>query len=202
MARNVFTQLSAFPARRHRWLVRLVLVMTLVGVHATATAGPVLIPMTDDGGSGSLAQGSPNREATIRLFEEVLSQKVPGVSNVLMTANAINHTPAGDVIGPGGFEQYVAEEWGAFPEARFRIDELISSGDQVMVRWTMTGRHLEVFEGFPATGIGVRLDGLAIYRFEDGRIVASWLQYDRMVLVEQIEGVDAAPAICPPCVMP
>jgi predicted ester cyclase len=202
MAHSILTRLSAFSERQLRWLVGLVLVMGLVAVHATATAGPVQIPMEEHGGSGSLAPGTENEQAAIRLFDEVLSQKVPGVCARLMAASAINHTPAGDFAGPDAFERYVAEAWGAFPDARFSIDAQVSSRDQVTVRWTMTGRHLDAFEDLRTTGAEVRLDGLAIFRFEGGMIVESWLQYDRMALVEQIEAVRAARDICPPCVMP
>jgi predicted ester cyclase len=210
MARSSFTQLSASGERRHRWLVHLVIVIGLVGVHATAMAGPVQVPAEDDGGGGSLTLGGQHGQATIRLFAAVLSDKVPGVCSLLMAADAVSHTPAGDFTGPDEFERYVAEAWGAYPDATFSIDAQVSNRDQVTVRWTMTGRHLEAFGDLPVTGADIRLEGIAILRFEGGMIAESWLQYDRMALAEQVEAAQAEQAaadreardICPPCFMP
>ena len=125
--------------------------------------------------------------AATRLFNEVLSQRTPDVCALLMATGAVTHTPLGEFVGPTGFEDYVAGAWSAFPDARFTVQETEVSADHLTVHWTMTGRHLGDFEAIPASGAVVRLDGIAVLRFQDGMISESWLQYDRMSLVEQIE---------------
>ena len=42
-----------------------------------------------------------------------------------------------------------------------------------MQRWTFRGTHREPFQGMPATGKKVVLTGLALWRFQDGKIVES-----------------------------
>jgi predicted ester cyclase len=81
-------------------------------------------------------------------------------------AAAISPTPAGDFEGPAGFERCAAEAWRAFPDATFTIVEHGATNDQVWLRWTMTGRHLDRFGDNPATGGNVRIEGLAMFRFE------------------------------------
>jgi predicted ester cyclase len=202
MARNSFISVSGFAERQHRWVVCLALVAGLIGIPASVAAGPVLIPMEDDGGNGGMATGGANDQAALRLFDEVLSQKVPEVCALLMAAEAINHTPHGVFTGPAGFERYAAEAWIAFPDATFVIDEVTSGADHLTVRWTMAGRHLGDYGDHQATGAFVRLEGIAILRFEGGMIAESWLQYDRMALADQIEASRSAPEVCPPCEMP
>ena len=201
MTRYILTQLSGIAERQHQWLIGLALVVGLIGMPGYANAGPVLIPMEDDGGNGSM-HASANEGTTARLFDEVLSEKTSDVCALLMAAGAITHTPHGDFTGPAGFEQYVAGAWSAFPDATFSIDERTSSTDHVTVRWTMTGRHLGDFGSYGATGAILRLEGVAILRFEGGMISESWFQYDRMSLGEQIESAPANPDICPPCELP
>ncbi|MDQ3654061.1 MAG: ester cyclase, partial [Chloroflexota bacterium] len=109
------------------------------------------------GWRGSRTTTDRYQRVAARLFDEVFSQRKPDVCVLLMTANAVNHTPAGDFDGPAGFEQYVAGIWNAYPDATFAIDDGVTDGDLVTLHWTIGGAQAE------ATG---HLDGLAILRFE------------------------------------
>lgn len=143
----------------------------------------------------------PARLQSMRLFE-VLSRRNPEVCSLLMAANAINHTPAGTFGGPDGFERFVAEVWSPFPDAIFAIEDRFADGDIVTLRWTMLGHHHGNVQNHVVSGVPVYLEGLAILRFEQNMIVESWIQYDRMSLLEQIEATPGEPRICPPCQEP
>jgi len=63
----------------------------------------------------------------------------------------------------------------AFPDMQFSVDLLIESGDLVISNWTLTGTHSgEPYYGVPASGERVTINGTAILRFENGRIVEHW----------------------------
>lgn len=156
----------------------------------------------DDIGAGGGSVTAIQELAVDRLFNDVLSQETPEVCALLMATGAITHTPAGDFTGPTGFERYVIEAWSAFPDATFIIDDQASNGNQVAINWTLRGRHLESLGDQPATGALVQLQGLAIVLFEDAMITESWLQYDRLSLVDQIASSQDVPPICPPCELP
>ena len=190
-------------SRYHRWLTCFAFIIGLAGAPGFALAGPpISAPTEDTGGGPTWPEDMINEQVAVRLFDEVFTQKKTGVSRQLMAANAINHTPTGDFEGPVGFELYVAEVWSAFPDATFVIDDGFTGDDLVTLRWSMTGRHLEAFGEHAATGVPVQLEGLAILRFEQNMIAESWLQYDRLSLVEQIEAPPVAPENCPPCQTP
>jgi steroid delta-isomerase-like uncharacterized protein len=92
----------------------------------------------------------------------------------------------------------------SFPNANFEVTEYVADGDMVVARWTMTGTHDGEFEGVAASGKSVTLDGISMLGFENGMIVEAQISYDRLHLLQQVDGdVQIAPTrICPPCATP
>lgn len=63
----------------------------------------------------------------------------------------------------------------AFPDMDFTVDLLIESDDLVVSNWTVTGTHTgAAFYGVEPTGKPVTINGTAILRIRDGRIVEHW----------------------------
>src|SRR5262245_3837432 len=63
----------------------------------------------------------------------------------------------------------------AFPDMRFTVDLLIESGDLVVSNWTLTGTHSgEAYYDVPPSGRRVTINGTAILRFRDGKVVEHW----------------------------
>src|SRR5437879_13560144 len=85
----------------------------------------------------------------------------------------------------------------AFPDGRTTIDDIITEGDKVVVRGTMTGTHSAEFMGIPATGKAVTISGIDITRFENGLSAEHWGQWDVAGLMVQL-GVAPPPPGAPP----
>jgi predicted ester cyclase len=63
----------------------------------------------------------------------------------------------------------------AFPDMSFTVDLLIESDDLVVSNWTVTGTHTgSPFYDVPPSGDRVTINGTAILRIRDGRIVEHW----------------------------
>jgi len=63
----------------------------------------------------------------------------------------------------------------AFPDMQFRVDLLIESGDLVVSNWTLTGTHSGgAFYDVAASGQPVVINGTAILRLRDGKVVEHW----------------------------
>ena len=63
----------------------------------------------------------------------------------------------------------------AFPDMTFTVDLLIESDDLVVSNWTVRGTHTgTAFYGVGATGKPVEINGTAILRIRDGKIVEHW----------------------------
>jgi predicted ester cyclase len=63
----------------------------------------------------------------------------------------------------------------AFPDMQFTVDLLIESGDLVVSNWTLTGTHNgAAYYDVPPSGKPVTINGTAILRFRNGKIVEHW----------------------------
>jgi predicted enzyme related to lactoylglutathione lyase len=56
----------------------------------------------------------------------------------------------------------------ALPGLTYRIDDLFSAGDKVVMRWTATATDTVGFMGRPPTGRRASATGINIYRVADG----------------------------------
>lgn len=91
-------------------------------------------------------------------------------------------------VEPGieSVRRYYTAFWAAFPDARVTAEDILETGDKVVVRFLMTGTHRGPILGLDATGKSVRLDGMTILRFEDQKCVERWSVTDSLALAVQL----------------
>src|SRR5262245_36465447 len=56
----------------------------------------------------------------------------------------------------------------AFPDLSVTCDEVVGSGDKVLIRWTCQGTHRGPFAGNPPTGKKTKVSGITILNFSNG----------------------------------
>ena len=63
----------------------------------------------------------------------------------------------------------------AFPDMNFNVDLFLEIDDKIISNWTLTGTHTgDAYYGIPPSGERVEINGTAILRFEDGKVVEHW----------------------------
>ena len=77
------------------------------------------------------------------------------------------------------------EERKALPDMRMRINHILGEGGLVAVHWTASGTNTQAGMGFPATGMKIRIDGMTIFRFKDGKIAEEWGVWDMLSVMRQ-----------------
>jgi predicted ester cyclase len=79
-------------------------------------------------------------------------------------------------------------EWihSAFPDAQVSIEDQVAEGDKVVSRYTVSGTHLGEIMGAAPTGKLVTHAGHQTDRFEGGKIVESWTNWDALGLLQEI----------------
>jgi steroid delta-isomerase-like uncharacterized protein len=128
-----------------------------------------------------------------RWLNELWNENRVNVADEIFAADYVRHEGEAPVRGPDGIRRLRALYASAFPDLRFREDDLLADGDRVAVRWTATGTHMGTFLGVPATGRRGTASGSDFFRLIDGRIVESWPCFDYLVLLKQL----GAPPITP-----
>lgn len=122
-----------------------------------------------------------------RLMDEVWNRKQFDVVDELFAPLApVFESGAALPPGPGGVKEVIRAFCAAFPDIRVDIDELIDAGDKVALRWRSVGTHLGELQGVPATNRKVTANGMAIYRFAEGKIVEEWMNTDTLGVLRQL----------------
>jgi steroid delta-isomerase-like uncharacterized protein len=81
----------------------------------------------------------------------------------------------------------------AIHNINWTMEELIVSGDKVVMRFIERGTHEGEFMGIPASGNRYEASGIGISRIEDGRIVEQWEDFDMLGFMQQL-GMELRPA--------
>ena len=121
-------------------------------------------------------------------------QEVWGAGNLelgqeLIDENIVDHNPyRGQPEGRRGQDWAVAMVRKAFPDLHFTEDVVLSDGEFVCGRWTMTGTHTGVMDLFhvPPTGRPVAMTGQEIFRVSDGKFTEVWHQEDVPGMLSQL----------------
>lgn len=76
--------------------------------------------------------------------------------------------------------------YGAFPDLRHTIEEVVADSKQVAVRFRITGTHQGDFMGHPATAKPINVVATAILKIQDGRVTNLKGVFDLQGLLQQI----------------
>jgi steroid delta-isomerase-like uncharacterized protein len=133
-----------------------------------------------------------NKEIVHRFEEAVWNERNPSRVGEFFAASHVFRAPGGPPLDFEGHRQMIAHFQSAFPDGQNSSDELLADGDKVVQRWTYRGTHRGPFQGIPPTGTQVTLSGIAIWRFENGKIVESWHEMDTLGLLQQLGAIPTA----------
>ena len=127
-----------------------------------------------------------NLQAQAKFGEAVVSGHLEGIRDVV-AADCVDHDPAkGQVPGPEGFIFFFGQFRKAFPDLNVNLDHLVQDDDNVAFAYTITGTHKGDLSGIPATGKSIKVRGMQIGRFKDGKLVERWGSSDQLGILQQI----------------
>jgi steroid delta-isomerase-like uncharacterized protein len=93
----------------------------------------------------------------------------------------------GDVYdGPEEVAAYFEETRTAFPDQRNELIALHHSDDAVLVEAMLYGTHRGPFRGLPPTGRSFEMRFLAIFVFEDDRLICERVYFDAGTILRQL----------------
>ena len=134
-----------------------------------------------------------NKVLARRLLEDDISRGDEAVAEQIIHPTFFDHTnPPGMQHGLDGHKAIVRLFRAAFPDQWWQIDDLISEGDMVVARTTMTGTQTGDFFGIPPTGKSVTVTGVHVMRIADGKIAEHWGNNDDLGLMRQLGVIPAS----------
>lgn len=133
-----------------------------------------------------------------RWFEEVWNQRREATVHELMLPSGVGHLEGGTVQGVEQFLAMRALLLEAFPDLRITVEDLIAHGDDVAVRWNVTGTHRGASLGFSATHRPVAFRGMTWLRIQKGRIVEGWDAWNQGAVFAELRAAAERQKTVPP----
>lgn len=132
-----------------------------------------------------------NKADIRRFIEEVFHEGKLDVLDEVIAADYVEHVPLPPGFAPGrdGLKQWVTALRAAFPDFRYRIDDMIAEGDKLAVRVTARGTHQGEFLGIPPTGRRVSWTEMHMPRIVGGKHVEHWANVDQLGLLRQLGAI-------------
>lgn len=147
----------------------------------------IATPCADDSPEGNLA-------LVERWTIEVWNGQDLDVIDEIASPDIVHHGGAfPDAHGVEAVKEGVTGQLAAFPDIDLAIDETITDGDLVVVRWSGTGTLEGEFVGHPPTGAEVPISGINIYHVSCGKVVESWSEINGLEILNAVLGAEATP---------
>jgi steroid delta-isomerase-like uncharacterized protein len=129
-------------------------------------------------------------EAVVRrYYEEMCNGRRNDLADEIFTADHKMHdpqVPAAD--GPAGMAE-VVRPYQEGVNGHWAIQEIFSTPDRVVVRWTGSGTHTGEINGIPPTGKSVKVDAISIHRMRDGKVAETWEVWDTLGFLQQLGAI-------------
>ena len=131
-----------------------------------------------------------NIAAARRVIEEAFNQGNVEVLDEVCADSYVDHDPLLGDQDRDAAKQSIATYREAFPDLHFEIDDIFAADDKVVMRWTGTGTFENELMGLqPNHDPGQPIHGIGIDRFEDGKVVESWSQWDTLQFMRDIGAI-------------
>jgi len=101
----------------------------------------------------------------------------------------VNHDPSlPPMQGLEGARQLI-NLWSALSNRKVTIEDTVSEGDRVAMRFSLSGAHTGTFMGLAPTGKTIHATATGIFRVVDGKATDNWVNFDALGLLQQLGAV-------------
>jgi steroid delta-isomerase-like uncharacterized protein len=104
-----------------------------------------------------------------------------------VSAENIDHDPArGQVPGPEGYRVFFGGLREAFPDLSVALETLVADEESIALAYTLSGTQNGSFMGIAPTGKKMKIRGVQIAKFKDGKMVERWGSSDELGMLQQL----------------
>lgn len=135
---------------------------------------------------------NPNEQAVHQMTEAFNTGNLSIVDQLIDPAH-VDQTPFPNTTPDrDGLKAQITALRRAFPDVKFSIDKIVSSGDTVAYRWKLVGTHKGPLMGHPPTNKQVTHFGNDFVTFSNGKIVEHHSADNLSELLQQL-GLQSSP---------
>jgi steroid delta-isomerase-like uncharacterized protein len=133
-----------------------------------------------------------NNKTILREFMDEVWNKgnLDAADKFIASPYVIYHDPGdpweGQSLDLPTFKKRVLYSRQTFPDLHFAVQEIVGEGDKIVISWNLEGTHRGDIPGIPATGKRVKVPGLTIYYFSNGKVTGHWQVIDRLGFMQQV----------------
>ena len=125
--------------------------------------------------------------ASLARFAEAVNTGRFDLFKEAVSIGNIDHDPAPDQTpGPEGYRIFFAGLREAFPDINVALDTLIADEESIAIAYTLTGTHNGSLRGVSPTGRKMKIRGVQICKFRDGKMVERWGSSDELGMLQQL----------------
>jgi predicted ester cyclase len=132
---------------------------------------------------------SAEKELVRRYFHEVLDEGRLELIEDLFHRQCVMHRPGGTVVGIDSVRGVAERTKETFSRFETEIHDIFGSGDRVAVRLSHRGvgggMWRSRFGNYDVSGKAVTWNAIAIFRFEDHKIIEEWVTRDELGMILQ-----------------
>lgn len=128
-----------------------------------------------------------NKETVRKFYDAIWNNADKTVIPELLTEDFLFRGSLGLMQrGHIGFANFMDQIRAAIGEYRCDITDLVAEDDRVCARILYSGIHRGDLFGYAATHGRIKWDGVAIFRFRDGKIAELWVLWDVNDVMKQL----------------
>jgi steroid delta-isomerase-like uncharacterized protein len=124
----------------------------------------------------------------VRRYVEAFNTKNAALLAEIVAPNYILHLPPAPqpLVGLDAAIQVLEAFATGFPDLRFTANDIVVEGERVVLHWVLEGTHRGVFQGIPATGKKISIEGMSLHRFAGDRIAETHIVADNLAMLQQL----------------
>ena len=161
----------------------------LMGITATtllaALAVPVQLAAQHHHYKLQMNDCAANKAIVKKLFDEWINKKNLAAIDEMVTPNYVSHE-GGEDTNSEETKKFLAGMFRSFPDIHVTVEDILCEGDKVVVRniWRATDKG--GFAGMAPTGKSVVVEGIVMWRLENGKLAERWAVIDYSGLMRQL----------------
>ena len=140
-------------------------------------------------GEAAKNQRAIHEELLRRYFFEALDQGKVRIIDEIFHPQCVMHRPGGPVVGIDGARGVAERRKETFSRFETEIHDIFGSGDRLVARLTHHGVGRGIWRSrlgsYDVTGKMVTWNAIAIFRFDDQKIIEEWVSRDELAMALQ-----------------